>query len=116
MPDDAIRPVTISVLLFEQPGGAWCAQCLEYDLAAQAPSLTDLHYELERVIATHIAACDQLGREPFSGLAAAPIEFWQSYQRAELSVSSKRVPFRLPHPASIPSIVPDLRIGELTPV
>jgi len=91
----------------------WCAQCLEYDLVAQARTITELHYELERVLVTHVVASLELGREPFAGLGPAPQQFWDMYQQAELSLSSKRLPFRVPHPAAVPLIVPDLRIAQL---
>jgi len=40
---------TISVLMM-QDDGVWTAQCLEFDIVAQAKSLNDLQYELERTI------------------------------------------------------------------
>ena len=64
----------LRAVLFEE-GGSWSAQCLEYDIAAQAKTLLDLHDEIARVLAAHIAASVQMGREPFEGIQPAPKRF-----------------------------------------
>ncbi len=61
----------ISAVVFQE-GNWWSAQCLEYDLAAQARTVSDLRYELQRVIATHVAASRELGEAPFVSLKPAP--------------------------------------------
>ena len=57
----------IRAVLFEE-GEQWSAQCLDYDIAAQAKTLLELHDELIRVIVVHVAASNQMGREPLGFL------------------------------------------------
>jgi predicted RNase H-like HicB family nuclease len=103
--------ITVSAVLFQEADGTWSAQCLEYDIAAQAKTITDLRYEFERVLTVHLAASVDLEQQPFEGLKPAPQKFWDMYQNSELSVQGKRLPFRVPLPASMPMIVPELRIA-----
>lgn len=62
---------TIKVLIFKDHGW-YIAQCLEYDIAAQARSLKDVQYEFQRIFIGRICAAKQLGVEPFKGIAPAP--------------------------------------------
>ena len=107
------KPMTafnISAVVFQE-GEWWSAQCLEYEITAQAKTLTDLRYELERVLVSQAAASIQLGQEPFEGLGAAPQKFWSMFENAKLRLEGDDLPFRLPRPMS--PIVPKLRIAEL---
>ncbi len=61
----------VSAILFEE-GDWWSAQCLEYDIAAQAKTLSGLLYEVERVLISHLCIAEELGRKPFEGLEPAP--------------------------------------------
>ena len=69
----------LRAVLFEE-GGIWAGQILEYDIAAQAATPAALQNELVRTVATHVAACIQLGRVPFLGVSQAPPRFWASYE------------------------------------
>jgi hypothetical protein len=100
----------IRAVLFEE-GEAWSAQCLDYDIAAQAKTLPELHDELVRVLAVHVAASVQLGREPFAGIGAAPAKFWELYQGG-WQFESKPVPFRLENGPLLPEIRPRMRIAR----
>jgi hypothetical protein len=102
---------SISAVLFQE-GDWWSAQCLEYDIAAQAKTLADLRYELQRVLISHISVSEELGRNPFEGLAPAPQKFWQMYEEAKMCVKSEDLPFRMPHPATFPPVSPRLKIAE----
>jgi hypothetical protein len=99
----------IRAVLFEE-GGSWSAQCLEYDIAAQAKSLLDLHDEIARVLAAHIAASVQMGREPFDGIRPAPKRFWDLYNG--LRIESRPMPFRLEKGPQRPPTQPELRIAR----
>ncbi len=101
----------ISAVLFEE-GGWWAAQCLEYDIAAQARTLADLRYELERVLLSHVVVATELGRAPFEGLGPAPQRFWDMYAASSMRIESDELPFRLPNPAPFPTITPRLKIAE----
>lgn len=91
---------TISVLI-EQVDEWWIAQCLQCDLATQAPTLNDLHREIQRLIVAHIVSCEELGIEPFQ-VPPAPPEVWAKFERANayeipLDVSGRQpVPQRRP--------------------
>jgi hypothetical protein len=94
-----------------QEAGAYSAQCLDYDIAAQSGALIDLHEELARVLAVHVAASHQLGREPFSQLRPAPERFWQAYETG-CRVETKPVSFVLASGQLMPSIRADLRLAR----
>lgn len=73
-------------VLFIEGEGAWSAQCLEHDIAAQAKTLDGLLYEIERVLVSQIALDEELGRTPFEGIGPAPEKFWKVYERSETEV------------------------------
>ena len=101
----------ISAVLFQEDDGQWSAQCLEYDIAAQAKSLPDLCYELERVIVSHVMVSRELKQEPFVGYEPAPRLYWDMFERAELTVGGKDLPFRGSTP--MPPVLPNLRVTNL---
>lgn len=77
----------IRAVMFKE--GEWfSAQCLDFDIATQAHSLTDLRYELERVLVGHLAVARELGRAPFQGLNRAPQRFWDMFEKAELTITT----------------------------
>lgn len=80
----------LSVLLIEEEDGWWSAQCLEYDVAAQAKSLSELRYEFERVFITHLALSKMDNKQPFEGVGRAPEEYWKIFESAELEVSVEK--------------------------
>jgi len=105
--------VPIRFLLFEHKDG-WSAQCLEYDFATQAKTLSDLYYEIESALAGHIAVSDKLGSRPFEGLARAPQKYWDMFDRAPLKLESPRA-IRIKASEELADGVPttELRIAEL---
>ena len=103
--------MTLSVVVFQEDG--WlCARFLEYDMAVQAKSLPELHYEAQRLLMAHIAMAAELNQEPFAGLKPAPQKFWSMFESAPISASAIRSPFRLPHPGSFPQIIPEYRVAS----
>jgi hypothetical protein len=105
----------IRAILFRD--GEWySAQCLEYDIAAQAKTLEDLRYELQRVIITHIAVSIELGSKPFENLDAAPQKFWDMYANAKTEINPVDTEdsfFRMPDPYMI-NPMPSYRLFEKT--
>jgi hypothetical protein len=61
----------LSLLIFKEDDW-WVAQCLEYDIAAQARTLPDVQYEIQRVLVGRIAMAERLKIDPFEGISAAP--------------------------------------------
>lgn len=104
-------PLSISAIVFQE-GEWWSAQCLEYDIAAQARTLSDLRYELERVLSSHVLISLENGQRPFDGLKPAPQKFWGMFAAAKLRIEGDELPFRLPQAAAFPPIVPRLRVAE----
>jgi hypothetical protein len=102
-----VEVVELNVIAYQE-GEWWCAQCLEYDLAAQAKTLPDLHYEFERIVYSHLAISLELGQEPFEGLNPAPQKFWDMYEKAKMHIERENQPFRLPGP--LPSVRPKPRL------
>ena len=82
----------IRAVLFQEEGW-WVAQCLEYDIAAQARTQDDLLYELKRILAGRILVSATKGRQPFENLPKAPLRYWAMYEEAE-PVSTDPPPFR----------------------
>jgi len=107
------RKVPIRFLLFEHKDG-WSAQCLEYDFATQAETLSDLYYEIERALAGHITVSAKLGSRPFEGLGRAPQKYWDMFDRAPLKLEPPRE-IRIRASEKLPDEVPatELRIAEL---
>jgi hypothetical protein len=106
-----VPAIKISAILIDE-GEWWAAQCLEYDVAAQAPSITALQYELQRVLVSHVCIAAELGREPFENLPPAPQKYWDMFTSARVRVDVDQVPFRVPAAINAPEIVPQLRLAE----
>lgn len=58
----------------------WIAQCLEYDIVTQAPSLYRLLSEVEKALEDHVFIARVEGIEPFAGISKAPRRFWEMYK------------------------------------
>jgi len=79
---------------------------LEYDMATQARTFEDLAYELQRMIAGHIATSRRLHKRPFEGLSKAPRRFWDMFERSRIAVPTRSLAFK---PAL--RVKPELRIA-----
>ena len=110
-PKGASGSLEISAVIFQEDG-TFVAQCLQYDLVAQASTIPDLHYELERVLAGQLAVSEELGLEPFAGFPPAPQKFWDMYEHAHLRLEGERSPFRLPRSSPLLHIIPTLKFAE----
>lgn len=73
------RTVTlnVSVLLLRGESG-WVAQCLHYDLAAQASTFTGAQEAIARTIASQVVVDIEHNQEPLATFAPAPKEYWDS--------------------------------------
>jgi len=86
------RQVTVRVVVFQE-GEVVCAQGLEYDIAAQGPTVDDCLYEFERLVVGHIAISLEHGLEPFKGLQPAPEKFWTLFEQSRIPLHATRVSF-----------------------
>jgi len=66
-------------VLFLKEGDAWVAQCLEYDIAAQAKTLPEAEQAFERTLVGQIMLDLRRGKEPFSGTKPAPRMYWRKF-------------------------------------
>jgi len=81
------RKVAIRAVVFQE--GDWlCVQCLEYNLATQARSLTALYAGLHRLILGHIAVRLRHNQRPFEGLPPAPGKYWELFERSKIPLSA----------------------------
>lgn len=98
----------ISVVLIQR-GKWWIAQCLQYDIGAQAHTVSDVIYELQRSLVGHIAICVHHERQPFVDLPAAPDAYWKKFQGTKIKIEFEDAPFRSPAPVRLPR--PEIRIA-----
>jgi hypothetical protein len=103
--------IHIRAILFEDSGW-WCAQCLEYDIAAQAKTVPALHDELERVLRSQIAVSLELGREPFEGLPRAPQRFFDMYQSARFRIEQDSRAKQQESANALPFGMPTMKLAE----
>ena len=79
----AARKYAIRAVVFQD--GDWlCAQCLEYDLVAQAKSLSRLCRALQRLIVGHVALRLHHKQRPLRDLPRAPKRYWTMFRRSRL--------------------------------
>jgi hypothetical protein len=91
----------VHIVVYQQ-GGQWLAQCLEYDIGAQANCVDDVLYELQRALIGRELAAQRFGIDGVEPLPAAPQRFWDMWKQARITVPAEDEPFRLPHPAFLP--------------
>lgn len=81
----AAKKYAIRAVVFQE--GEWlCAQCLEYDLVAQAKSLQQLSKALQRLIVGHVAVRLRHKQQPFRDLPRAPEKYWAMFRRSRLTL------------------------------
>lgn len=102
----------VQVVVFRE-GDWWVGQCLEYDIAAQAKTLSDLHYEVGRLLVAHYAVAAERGRRPFEDVPPAPERYWRLFNQAKSRLEREPVRFQVPATLSESLPTPDLRIAEL---
>ena len=77
----------ISVLVIKE-NDIWVAQCLEYDINAQAKEFSDIFYKFEEELVSHIVVSLSNNIDPFS-LPKAPKYYWDLYERANKICSNR---------------------------
>lgn len=83
-------------LVVFKDGDSWVAQCLEYDIGAQASNLDDLQ---NRFIVAFKAECEEsLKRNgaPFEGIPAAPKHFHDMWDHKRTEALGTPQPWELP--------------------
>lgn len=98
----ATPTVEIDAILFEREPGCWVGQCLQYDIGAQADSLPELAYQLQRSLVGYAAICAANNVEAFSDLESAPRVYWDMWRKATMRVVQDEAHFRAPKPTVLP--------------
>jgi predicted RNase H-like HicB family nuclease len=83
-----MKAIRIRAVVFQESGW-WCAQCLEYDIATQARTITELKAELKKVLTIHIELALERGQEPFAVFPKAPERYFQMYDAFEQAGSTE---------------------------
>jgi hypothetical protein len=101
------KRIEVSAVAY-QVGDQWVAQCLEYDIAAFAKSLTELPRAFERAMAANMCVNADLGRDALEGIPAAPSRFRELFEQADLGLTPT------PHAAAkkSPVKIRDLRLAH----
>src|ERR1700730_4566918 len=77
-----INQITLSVIAFHDEG-KWIAQCVEYDIAASAESLTKLRKAFEKAVIANICVNKELGHSGLDGIPSAPSKFRDLFNNAD---------------------------------
>lgn len=99
--------MSMNILLLKE-NGQWVAQCLQYDLAAQGPTIPEALENFECVLCGHVALDLEAGEDPLFDLDPAPNFYWQWYHKAE-PLAKSSLP-NVPPPWMIQAMVSDLRV------
>ena len=70
----------VRVIVFND-AGVWVAQCLEFDIGAQAADLDTLRARLDVVIGAELKESEERGGRPFEGIEPAPVRFQEMWDR-----------------------------------
>ena len=81
---------TLNVLLLKD--GAWTAQCLEHDIAAQGETIQEAMFEFTRTLVAEVCLCAARGDHSLASIPRAPRFYWQRYHAVGELVDSRRVP------------------------
>lgn len=71
----------LDLLIFKEADW-WVAQCLNYDIAAQARTIPDVQYEIQRMLVGRIVMAEKLGIDPFEGVSPAPNMYFEMLKDA----------------------------------
>lgn len=83
-------------VLVMQESGYYVAQCLEYDIAAQAKTFEELKDIFVRTFVFHIIIASKRGEEPFINIGIAPKYYFDRYKKAKDRLDN---PFKITYPS-----------------
>jgi hypothetical protein len=90
--DTEMESETIRAIVF-QDNGMWVAQCLEYDIGAQANDLDTLHDRLKVTLRAEFLQSMERYNKPFDGIGPAPERFFRMWERRSRSVPVSSEPW-----------------------
>lgn len=80
--------ITIRVIVFKE-SDVWVAQCLEYDIGAQADSIDALTAQLNAVLKAEFKESMERHERPFAGIEPAPQRFHTMWEHRTRSLAIK---------------------------
>ena len=84
-----VNELNLRVVVFQE-GDLWVAQCLEYDICAQAKDVKTLERRIGRVVRLENERSLSQGKTPFDGIKPAPTHFHAKWaERTSLSGAPK---------------------------
>jgi hypothetical protein len=104
-----VKSQTLRVLLLNERG-AWVAQCLEYDIAAQGKSIKDAISSFAEVLGGQITLDLKANREPLSGKKEAPSWYWRAFAEAEQLARPINLPLSERAPLAIAGSTAEARV------
>ena len=78
--------ITIRVVVFKDDDG-WVAQCLEYDIGAQADDIDTLNERLSAALKMEFKESVERHGKPFAGIDPAPLRFQTMWEHRVRSVA-----------------------------
>ncbi len=87
MTETMTHTINLRVLMFRD-GGLWVAQCLEYDIGAQASDLDTLHDHFTSVVDAEVKESMERHGKPLVGIDPAPERFHKMWDRRARSIES----------------------------
>jgi hypothetical protein len=71
----------------------YIAQCIDFDIATQAPDIDTLLDRLELTVEAECALSSDRGEEPFSRIPPAPNYFHKLWEKGSFQITRLNVPF-----------------------
>jgi hypothetical protein len=88
----ALSDITIRVVVFKDDD-VWVAQCLEYDIGAQAADIDTLNERFNVALKAELKESVERGKEPFAGIEPAPERFHTMWEHRARSVEMTPPPW-----------------------
>jgi hypothetical protein len=80
----------IRAIVFKE-GDMYVGQCLEYDIAAQAPDLEALLDRLELTVEAEFATCAETGTTPHDCISPAPVYYHSLWEKRSVLLKQMHV-------------------------
>ncbi len=72
-----------------QEGSQWIAQCVDFDIAAQADTMNGALRRFDMAYVAHMAHCEEIGKNFDAEVGPAPKQFETIWGTSEMSVTPK---------------------------
>jgi hypothetical protein len=82
----------IRVVVYRDVGGAYVAQCLDYDIAAQGDDIHVAIEKLELTIESDFDVCATRSKEPKDAIPPAPVYFHQLWEKQSYKLVKTTIP------------------------